>query len=346
MANLYRSGYLHLFYDDYAYRANFNPYSVIEDAKQKIRKVAEEKLENRISTLGEEQKELEELYNLKSGEFEDLMQRTLSPDQNGISSAMLDFDAAIEELKKLAKEGQQDVQVAEDLSNQIVESIDKILLLGAETGGLGAAAVAQIKEGLNRFNTKVRPHLKYVKNKSLGVQRKRLLNEISDVQSNVSGYMQELANVYGPLVAHEFGLGEVLNIGGYNLIREGSVHIDPKLSQAYAKVQEALSQNNGTQSKADGLMMFGGGGSGVVSYTTSYRGLQDKNVKDVSRIKVGTFTLQELGIESYYTSSFLTNVAGGLAGSLFREAKEKAGIEADERTHGNDSFTQTSVDEI
>ena len=73
---------------------------------------------------------------------------------------MADFDAAIAALKQLIKEKDTDVDYATYLSDMITNSIDQILLMGAQTGGLAEGAISQIKNFQNKFNTEVTPHLK------------------------------------------------------------------------------------------------------------------------------------------------------------------------------------------
>lgn len=354
-ADRYRKGYLHLFYEDYLNKgnANFNPYSQIWEAKQKIKTIAEAQFSVGIAKSTQKQMLVEELFTLNEDDFSQLRPEDA---QNGLKSSaesMGSFDAAINRLQTLVKEGSQDVGAANELMDTIVESIDNILKLGASTGGMAQSAM-DIISNENKRVAQVRSMLKYLKWSKNNKKRKQqdILDGLSDILSNISGYMFEIATVYAYICANESALGQMINIGGNNKISNGVVTtIDPHLIEDYKKLQSALAQNNGQQSKVDNMLILNASnGNGNASYTTVYSGFQNKNYTDVSRIKIGNKTLGELGIGNYYSSNFLANTAGGLAGDKYRLAKQ-AGVTSNYRTHNNDEegksgLTQTNVDEL
>jgi len=77
-----------------------------------------------------------------------------------------------------------------------------------------------------------------------------LINEISAIQSNVSGYMLELAWVYAFLVAGKPALEQMINIGGHDLGGLAKVIVDPKMKADLAKIEDVLNSNP-VQAKAD-----------------------------------------------------------------------------------------------
>lgn len=347
MANLYRSGYLHLFFEDYVNQgesANFNPYAEIWKAKTTIKNLANSKLKAKIGSLNSVP-DIEELYSLKEGDFSGLGGDVQERWQQA-NAAMADFDAAIAALKQLIKEKDTDVDYATYLSDMITNSIDQILLMGAQTGGLADGAISQIRNFQNKFNTEVIPHLKWGYYR-INKNKNSLINSITAVQSNVSGYMLEVANVYAFLGAGEASLAKIINIGSHNSVLGSGVKItlDPKLLQDHEKLAAAISENNGQQSKVDNILMVNiSNGNGTVSMETSYVGLQNKNIKDLSKVKVASYTLGQLGISNFYSANYLANVAGGLAGDKYRLARST--VDPNLRTHSNTMMSQGYVDEI
>ena len=344
MTTLYESGYLHLFYEDYASSAggSFNSYAQIQKAKQNIRKKAKRELTQRAKSIQAHQQDIEELYNLKESEFANLMTEN-NANWNKAQGIMSNFDSAISKLKQLIQQKSTDVDEASFLSDQIVQSIDNILKLGQKTHGLSNAAMQQIRSFLDDYNSQVVPHLKWGYYR-VSARNKKLLDAITSVQSNVSGYMLEIANVYAFIGANIPALQTIINIGGAKMSGDVKQILDPKLQADYQKLQAALAMNNGTQSKADNILILSmSNGNGNATMITSYLGMQDKNVSDVTRVKVGAYTLGQLGITNYYEKNYLVNTAGGL-GHNFRSAKEKIGNAI--RTHQSLQVNQGTIDEI
>lgn len=343
-ANLYRSGYLHLFYEDYINQgsSNLNPYSQIWKAKEQIKNLAKARISSRASKSLQKQQEIEEMYKLKEGDFANLMGES-SARWKETNTIMGSFDAAIAALKQLIKEKDTDVDYASYLSDWIIQSIDNILMIGAHTNGLSEAAIEQIKIFKNKYSSEVAPHLKWGYYR-VNSRNKELLDAIASVQSNISGYMLEIANVYAFLGANATALNAIVNIGGVKSGDGIKVTIDPKLITDNAKLQAAISQNNGTQSKADNILILNmGEGGGSATMISSYLGLQDKNVSDISKVKVGSYTMGQLGIGNYYDVNFLVNTAAGL-GHNYRSARSTIGDI--NRSHLQTEINQGYIDEL
>ena len=333
--------YLYLFYEDYIASSSIDPYAVISKTKEQIKQASLSKIQIRARGSLETERLFEELYSLNENrdEFANLHVQEKYQEANIILS---DFDDAISKLKNLAKEGNADVSSAIILGNKIIQSIDNILILGAKTGGLAEGAVSQVEHFKMDMQEIVQSRLHFVKYKTQSTRKKQLVDDLASIQSNVSGYMLEIAHVYAFLGSHINFLGQMINIGS-NQVSEYNIKNDPRIKADYEKINAALQENAGVQSKADAIFNFilNKNGQGKVSASTSWVGFQQKNVNDISSIQVGNYTLGNIGITRYYNEDFLVNIAGTLAGDQY-----KANIPKNLRKYDSVLSTQTYVDRI
>ena len=263
--------YLYLFYENYRDRNGVDPMSIINATKEKIRQAAVSKLE--LAGLGSSivEQEFEQLYNIRENEFADII---VKERMQAMNSIMNDFDSAIALLKQLVQDNG-NVGEAVTAGNRAIEAIDKILIKGAETGGLGASAYSELVSGKQRMQ-KIGYQLKYIDTHNLDFSgRDGLKNAISDIQSNVSGYMLELSQVYAFIGANYAGLkgahDVMINIGGHGSGLRTHMKVDPKMETALQTLKQGLSANQGMQSHADIVfhMSMGDNGSGNVVATSS-----------------------------------------------------------------------------
>lgn len=326
-------GYLHLFYEDYIAESGAAPYAIIASAKESIKQNAISRLKTTMEGSAVVEKELENFYALndKRDSFADV---NAQENLKKVNSIMSDFDNAIAQLKTLAQEGGEISQLVSE-SNKITKSIDRILELGASTGGLADSAYQEIKNFEMRMQW-VASHVKYSQYKG-GKRKQKLINEISAIQSNVSGYMLELAWVYAFLVAGKPPLEQMINIGGHDLGGLAKVIIDPKMKADLAKIEAALNSNS-AQAKADVIFNLT---PGNVSATSQWVGFQMKNVTSLNGVHVGSYSLGEVNINNFYDEDFLVNIAGTLAGNHYR-----AKIPSSRRTHKENLSSQGEVDKI
>lgn len=306
------AGYLYLFYGDYV-GENGNPYSIITGVKENIKREALQKFQIAYNSSAEIEQAFEKKYKLKSDEFGriDFLSTKTFADAN---ASMSDFDAAISELKKLISDGGT-VKKMEEEGRKAVLAIDDLLMKGAQLGGLTDGAYSQLEDGLKRLRH-VRSLIRYTDSRNN--QKDEILDAISDVESNVSGYMLELSSVYGSVGASQYGLEKnhevMINIGsntlGENVFK--TYKEDPQILADLQKLSAALASNNGVQSKADSVInMHMEDGNGSVSTDVTWVGFQEKNYRDISSIPlVKNKMLGELGIFSYYDSDMLVNIAG------------------------------------
>lgn len=324
--NNYGSGYLRLFYEDYIMDTSTNPYQVIAEAKQQIKRDALHLLEGHQRGNELFEQEFQALYELtESNEFADA---GIVDNLEKINLDMSNFDAAIGKLKELVSDSD-NVGAAVEEGNKVIESIDSILEKGAALQGLGDSAYTEIYNFKQKMK-KVCYTLKYIKDKNLTLDgRKDLLNQIKAIQSNVSGYMLELALVYAFIGSNEYGLNEIhqamINIGGHTGGLRAQMKISPYMEEDLKKLKQALSQNGSIQSKADVVFhLLMGDGNGEVSSDSGWVGFQAKNVGDIKKaIHVGNYTLESIGIDKYYDQGFLVNIVGSLAGDSYRQEVPK-----------------------
>ena len=223
----------------------------INATKEKIRQAAISKL--KIAGTGSAiiEQEFEQLYNIKENEFADIAVREKMQAMNSI---MNDFDSAVALLKQLVQDNG-DVSEAVGAGNRVIEAIDKILIKGANTGGLGDSAYSELVSARQRMQ-KINYQLRYIDNHNLDFSgRDGLKKSISDIQSNVSGYMLELSQVYAFTGANYAGLKNthdvMINIGGHGSGLRTHMKIDPKIKSALQTLKQGLTANQNVQSHAD-----------------------------------------------------------------------------------------------
>lgn len=337
-------GYLHLFYEDYIAGdgPSTDPYAIITAKKEEIKQNGLAKIKAKAQGSSLIEQEFEKLYSLndKTDEFANVHVQAGLKEANLI---LTDFDQAINELKKLAKEGNANVGEAVVLGNQVVRAIDNILAIGAQTGGLGEGAYNQV-QSFKQEMSDLMGKLHYVSYKTggKGSRRQWLIDQLTSIQSNVSGYMLELAWVYAFIGANAKELGLMVNIGSKTGINY-KIKNDPRLNSDFERLNGAL-KSNLVQSKSDAVfnLNIGADGNGSVSATTQWVGFQQKNVADINNIKVGSYTLGQAGILKFYDSDFLVNIVGSLAGDKYRSTK----IPVSRRANKSILSTQGEVDKI
>lgn len=314
--------YLYLFYENYRDKNGVDPMSIINATKEKIRQAAISKLTIAGTGSAIVEQEFEQLYNIKENEFADIAVREKMQVMNSI---MNDFDSAIALLKQLVQDNG-DVSEAVGAGNRAIEAIDKILIKGANTGGLGDSAYSELVSARQRMQ-KINYQLKYIDNHNLDFSgRDGLKKSISDIQSNVSGYMLELSQVYAFTGANYAGLKNVhdvmINIGGHGSGLRTHMKVDPEMKSALQILKQGLSANQNVQSHADIVfhMSMDETGNGQVVATSNWVGFQNKNVSDISSVGLRSYSLGEIGILNYYSSDFLVNIAGTLAGKNYRSS--------------------------
>ena len=145
-----------------------------------------------------------------------------------------------------------------------------------------------------------------------------ILDALSDIESNVSGYALEIASIYGVVGAGQYGMKNLhetmINTGSNTLGKNVTKTFkeDPQIISDFQKLTEALNSNS-QQAKADSVInLHMSDGSGSVTGNVEWVGFQEKNYKEISSIEVLEKTLGELGIFSYYDQNVLVNLAGGL----------------------------------
>lgn len=337
--------YLYLFYEDYIGDSSIDPYAIITSVKDNIKKNALNKIQHGVQESFEVERKFEQLYALNDSrdEFANIQVQQRYQQVNLILN---DFDEAIAALKQKIQEGNSEVVPAITLGNNIIRDIDTILNFGAKTGGLADGAISQVEQFKRRMEENVQTKLHYIENsnKQLSDSKKPLIDELTAIQSNISGYMLEIAHIYAFLQGNSAFLGQMINIGSQN--RDDQIFTfkqDPKIEADRIKLNEALKDNK-VQSKADAIFnLHFAKQDGTISAETFWVGFQQKNFNDVSSIRVGKYTLGNIGITQYYNEDFLVNIAGTLAGTKY-QARDT--IPPNLRRHKEKMSTQTEVDRI
>lgn len=314
--------YLHLFYESYRDKNGIDPISYINSKKEEIRQAAIPKLKTARNESAAIEREFQQLYNIKENEFADIV---VKEKMQAMNSIMNDFDSAIALLKQLVQDNGS-VSEAVGAGNRVIEAIDKILIKGASTGGLGDSAYSELVSARQRMQ-KVNYELKYIDNHNLDFSNRDGLKKfISDIQSNVSGYMLELSQVYAFTGANYAGLKNVydimINIGGHGSGLRTHMKVDPKMKSALQTLKQGLTANQSVQSHADIVfhMSMDETGNGQVVATSNWVGFQNKNVSDISSVGLRSYSLGEIGILRHYSSDFLVNIAGTLAGKTYKKS--------------------------
>lgn len=246
--------YLYLFYEDYIGDSSIDPYAMITSVKDNIKKNALNKIQHGVQESFEVERKFEQLYALNDSrdEFANIQVQQRYQQVNLILN---DFDEAIAALKQKIQEGNSEVVPAITLGNNIIRDIDTILNFGAKTGGLADGAISQVEQFKRRMEENVQTKLHYIENsnKQLSDSKKPLIDELTAIQSNISGYMLEIAHIYAFLQGNSAFLGQMINIGSQN--RDDQIFTfkqDPKIEADRIKLNEALKDNK-VQSKADAI---------------------------------------------------------------------------------------------
>lgn len=328
------AGYLHLFYEDWEAR-NPNPASVIAAKKEEIRQRAINKIQTRAAGSALVEKEFEKLYALNEGQFANagVIERL-----DAANTQMSSFDQAIADLKQLVNE-QGTLKEGIRLCDTCITSINNILNMGLQTHGLADSAYQEVLNFKQKLLS-VRKSLKKgrLKNRT-SQEQEELLDTIGAIQSNISGYLLEIAWIYAFLGANKQALGAMINVGGHSSNFGSHWKNDPRMKEDLKKIEQALAENE-SQSKADALFNLH---PDRVSATTSWVGFQLKNFSDIGSIHVGNYTLGQIFSELGYHDMFLVNIAGSLAGNRY-EAKDK--IPPGLRSHDKNLSTQGAVDNL
>lgn len=327
--------YLYLFYENYQIGTGIDPINIINEKKEIIKESAIAKLGRALPSMTKSQRDFEQLFNIKDNEFIDVEIQERLTLTNAI---MTSFDDAASKLSILLKEGT-DVVGAISEGIQIISEINKMLELGASTGKLGASAMQQL-QGVQGRMFRIVSQLKYIKDNNLPTtdMKEMLSNFNKDIVNNGSGYLLELALVYSFLGCNLGALKGIshmmMAIGGDNgkelspALKIVSAKLDPELEKAVKYIEEALKQNknNGEgQSHADTVFYseVDSSGNGVVGISGTWTGFQAKNYTDISSVKLRNYSLEQIDILKYYSSDFLVNIAGTLAGKQYTKFKEK-----------------------
>lgn len=319
------AGYLHLFYEDYTKSAQYkNPTEIINNAKNKIRVAAINKINSKTLSYSEEiEARFQKLYGLT--EQQDLWANISGQMSNSAkkrTNAMLkisdNIDAAIAKLRDYLEGKAEEAVEPLKICESVISNIDIILTTGASLGGLGQSATAELNTWKKKLN-KIKLTFSDETIVLTGDDKQDIIDSLKGALSNISGYILELAFTYAFLQANKEGNKALLNTGGntdVGLNTRFKITYDPKLKEAVEKINEALSQSI-TQTKADAVFAINiGENSGTVESTIFYTGFQIKNYKSFSGVGIGSYDLGKLSdgvsIVDFYDESFLVNVAGGL----------------------------------
>lgn len=343
--------YLYLFYSDYVAN-NGDPIQKIYNVKQQIKERALGNFSKVSTSSSLVEQAFEQHYNLQPNEF-GAIDVTNIEKMSESNSVMTDFDSAIAELKVLIADGGT-VAKAQELGQQAIIAIDKLLEQGATTGGLAEGAMSQLKQGLKKMR-EAQSLTKYKggRGKKHWAKEEEILSLLSDIESNVSGYALEVGFIYGFIGAGQYSLKQshetMINIGSdkirdtvYKTFKE-----DPTMLADLQKLTNALSENNGQQSKADSVVnMHMSDGQGSVTGTATWVGFQQKNYRDISKITVmRDKTLESLGFFNYYDTDMAVNVAGSL-GNNYRNSTLNINYWNRRSVKSINSWTQGDIDQI
>lgn len=313
------AGYLYLFYDNYVNYNHINAIDIINETKQSIQSAAINKLKTASANSFAAERDFQQLYNLDGYEIANPIVSARLKQTNLI---MADYDAAATELKNLLAEGK-DVTRAISEGSRIIQDMDRMLLLGAQTGGLGASACQELISAKSRMK-QILYKLKYIEKHGSAADMASMTKGFSsDIMSNASGYLLELAHVYAFIGSGYVGLKNIhdamINIGGHGEGLRMLMKQDPSIKSDIQKLKQSLSSTS-AQSQADVVFLthIDETGNGTVSITGTWTGFQDKNVADISRIGLRPYSLGDIDILNYYPSDFLVNVAGTYAGTQYQ----------------------------
>lgn len=247
-------GYLYLFYEDYIGDSSIDPYAIITSIKDDIKKNALSKIQQGAEESLLVEYKFEQLYALNNSkdEFANIQIQQRYQQANLVLN---NFDEAIATLKQKIKEGNSEVVPAIEIGNDIIKNIDAILDFGAKTGGLADGAIYQVEQFKKRMEQNVQTKLHYIKDAGgqLSDFKKPLIDELKAIQSNISGYMLEIAHIYAFLQGNSAFLGQMINIGSQN--RDDKVITfkkDPKMEADRIELNKALKENK-VQSKVDAI---------------------------------------------------------------------------------------------
>ncbi len=326
--------YLYLFYEDYIYGRE-DPATTIANKKASILQQASSKINIRASGSWVVEHEFEKLYSLTEGEFANagVISRLET-----VNKEMHSFDDAIAQLKALISE-QGTLNRARDLCDTCITGIDNILKMGASTHGLADSAYQEVINFKKQLQS-VRASLRHGSLSSrTKAERDEILSTIGAVQSNISGYLLEIAWIYAFLGANKLALGAMVNIGGHSTNIGAKYRDDPRMKEDIEKIDRALFSNK-VQSKADAVFNLS---PNNVSGTTQWVGFQLKNFSDITSIHVGNFTLGQVLSEAGYDNDFLVNIVGTLAGNQYQA---KNIIPPGKRVHKENLVSQSMVDNL
>ena len=305
-------GYLYLFYADYL-AENGSPYGAINTAKNAIKQKALSQMKQRSASSVEVEHLFEQKYNLHENDFGSI-DFLNTKEFNDINVSLTTFDTAIGRFKELLSQNKQIAEMQEQ-GRLCVSAIEDILQKGAQTGGLADGAIAQVKRGLEKLRI-VRRAVKYAGPRKN--HKDEILDALSDIESNVSGYALEIATVYGAVNAEQYGMKKLhetmINTGSNSIGGKAfkTFKEDPKMLDDLQELTEVLNLNS-TQAKADSVInLHASEGNGSVTGNVEWVGFQEKNYESITSIQLLEKTLGELGIFSYYDQDVLVNLTGGL----------------------------------
>lgn len=306
--------YLYLFYGNYLEKESINPYAVINNAKEEVKRVGLNRLVKTRTALRKQKTGFEEglldLYGLTPEEF------GIKIAEAPIMTSLNDFDQAQNLLERSLGETT-DTLVASTAIARIINDLDIILTEGAKLGGLTAGSIQQAKS----YYHQIEKLQTAIQNGTAGNKsdKKSIANAGTQAISSLSGSLLEIASAIGWLWVTKQVLDKsesvMLSVGktaaGNVLTR---ILPDPQMEAARQRIEQSIASV--PEGKGDNFVITKNKIKGTVE-TASF---QAKNFRDIRRISVTSEkTYGQLNVGSYFTWKFLVNTAGGLADTHVQE---------------------------
>ena len=184
--------YLYLFYGNYLEKESINPYAVINNAKEEVKRVGLNRLVKTRTALRKQKTGFEEglldLYGLTPEEF------GIKIAEAPIMTSLNDFDQAQNLLERSLGETT-DTLVASTAIARIINDLDIILTEGAKLGGLTAGSIQQAKS----YYHQIEKLQTAIQNGTAGNKsdKKSIANAGTQAISSLSGSLLEIASAIG-----------------------------------------------------------------------------------------------------------------------------------------------------
>lgn len=319
------SNYLHLWYVHFDSTGAMR--EEINKRKEQIKNQAKDRIKISEETSSIVEQEYEKLYQLTQKDFETPIELLNQKGEDLMSS----FDSAVLDLKNLIK-AHEPLTKQREKFNKVLSIINEILEIGAENGYTTQAAYDQIKNAKKTIEEARSFFSSWAKHDSKE-GKETIAAAVKTMEAGTAGYIFEFAHAFGKVTAKKKGHSAVhdlfINIGGDatfsdTLRRAGKE--DPEFQKDLEALANALDENNGTLAKGDQILMYHEvDGQGKVIGETHYVVFQDKTYSDIHSVHVYEKTFGQLGIEQYFNTNDLVNIAGGLGSNLSKSSKNKFG---------------------